>query len=76
LILFEGIISGGTKYTFEYCNQIQKPIFSNDLLKPVNELLPSFSKWLADHNINTLNIAGPRTSEGLSKILPSLSAGK
>ena len=68
LILFEGITSGGTQYTVEYCNQIQKPIFSIDLLKPVNELLPSFSKWLASHNIKTLNIAGPRASEGISSV--------
>ena len=61
LILYKNKLEGGTKYTYEYAKQIDKPV----LLLNINSnfCLEEAITWVNKNNINILNIAGPRESK-------------
>lgn len=78
LIITRGHPEGGTRKTVNFCIEHNKPKFIVDLrqkLKP-----QEFATWVRQHNIRTLNVAGPRESKqpGIGKqtaeILPELFA--
>ena len=64
LILHKGIISNGTALTKEFCMQRGKPILIINILDDLNLSRLNFSRWINENIIETLNIAGPRESEG------------
>lgn len=61
LVLSLGEISGGTAQTVAYAARIGKPCLVLDLLQP---LTPETAlAWVTAHQIQVLNIAGPRESK-------------
>jgi uncharacterized phage-like protein YoqJ len=61
LILYTGLLEGGTKYTYEYANKVEKPVLLIDFnTKPD---LKNIIDWIVENNISVLNIAGPRESK-------------
>ena len=61
LILFTGILEGGTKYTYEYASKIEKPVLLFNInIKPD---LKNITDWILENKISVLNIAGPRESK-------------
>jgi hypothetical protein len=60
LIFLRGPASGGTKQTIDLAAQRQKPCLVVDLSADVD--LAVIRRWLAEHAIRTLNVAGPRES--------------
>ena len=61
LIIYACALSGGTRYTFEYARASKKPLFQIDLTEPISQ--DEFHSWVETHDIETLNIAGPRESQ-------------
>ncbi len=61
LILYLNVLEGGTRYTFQYARDINKPIKLIDLNKTRD--VNSVSDWLIQEDIKILNIAGPRASK-------------
>ena len=61
LILHRGPLDGGTDYTSQVAKRIEKPCLAVDLAEPVerNKIIA----WLQEHDVNTLNVAGPRESK-------------
>ncbi len=61
LVLSWGQPDGGTALTIRIAERLQKPVLVINLLDPVDA--ESFWQWLQQHNIEILNIAGPRHSK-------------
>jgi hypothetical protein len=61
LILTIGPPLGGTAYTIQCAQQLQKPYFVIDLLQ--NPAVEEVKRWLTEQRIATLNVAGPRQSQ-------------
>lgn len=63
LVLFNTNIDEGTRKTIEFCKRQEKPFKIVTLYKKAttNEIL----KWIKEHNIMKLNIAGPRESNAV-----------
>ena len=60
LILYRGDLSGGTEYTRKCAKLHGKPHLAIDLA--AGGRLREIRDWLAEHVIETLNVAGPRES--------------
>lgn len=61
LIIYRGILQGGTALTRDYARRQGKPLLLVDLDHPV---FPEFVRgWLVAENIHVLNVAGPRESQ-------------
>ncbi len=60
LILYENEIQGGTSLTLRLAKEHDKPCLAIDLTGPVD--YPTARRWIADHAIEVLNVAGPRES--------------
>ena len=63
LVIYQGILSGGTLKTIEYCKQHNKPVFAINLLETLNRIRVNFNNWIHNNHVTVLNIAGPRESE-------------
>lgn len=61
LILTEGEPTEGTALTIDLAKKYQKPFFIVDFRK--KHELKDVVRWLEEHAIDTLNIAGPRASK-------------
>ncbi len=61
LILGWGKPHGGTALTCQLADNINKPLFIVDLCKPFS--IDDFNLWIKQHQIEILNIAGPRHSK-------------
>ena len=61
LILCRGKPSGGTELTLRLSERQQKPCLVVDLDRPPG--LAAVRRWLAEHRVQTLNVAGPRESQ-------------
>lgn len=61
LVLNRGELNGGTKLTIQFAEQAHKPLLVVDPDQPMTAV--TFKRWLAQHRIGTLNIAGPRESK-------------
>ena len=61
LILCPGAPTGGTELTFRLCQRHGKPCLLVDLNQPVDPEAPR--RWIAEHRIKVLNVAGPRESQ-------------
>lgn len=66
LILNIGNPTDGTPLTAQMAEKYNKPYITLELDKDPE--LSTFKKWLAEHNIKTLNIAGPRESHAPGEI--------
>jgi len=63
LIIHFGPLSGGTLRTFEFCRRHRKPCLLVDATTAeVEEAVEKIRRFLEDHEIATLNVAGPRAS--------------
>ncbi|MBI2346093.1 MAG: putative molybdenum carrier protein [Deltaproteobacteria bacterium] len=60
LILTWGSPSGGTAYTIECAKSYRRPLLIGEMKKP--PLKTVFLQWITEHQIQTLNVAGPRES--------------
>jgi len=61
LILSRGAPRGGTQLTAHFCAQYGKPSFIVDLDRTL--AVGDFAAWLSRHEVETLNVAGPRESK-------------
>jgi len=61
LILYNNELEGGTRYTWQCAHDYKKPVKLIDLQQDSN--IGSVLEWLGKEKINTLNIAGPRSSK-------------
>ena len=60
LILHRGRVTGGTQFTYRMTRKHGKPSLSIDLTRaPAPE---EIHRWLAEHGIRVMNVAGPRES--------------
>jgi hypothetical protein len=66
LILYRGVLSGGTFLTFRLCKRHARPLLAVDLARGYDA--SEIRNWLAMQSIRTLNVAGPResTSPGIA----------
>jgi len=62
LIISLGTIRNGTELTIKMAESMGKPLMIIDLDRKDDFLEEKFNNWLAEHNVETLNIAGPRES--------------
>lgn len=60
LILYAGELQGGTSLTWRLARDHDKPVLAIDLAGPVDYC--ETRRWIADHAIEVLNVAGPRES--------------
>jgi len=60
LIFYRGELTGGTKLTFEFVRQHDRPHLLVNLERPMPT--EDVRKWLDGQQVKTLNIAGPRES--------------
>ena len=75
-------IKDGTLLTIKEVIAQKKPFLLVEVTKPFEQNISACSEWVKEHNISTLNIAGPRESsspgiynqvcELLRKVLPEL----
>jgi hypothetical protein len=61
LIFYRGQLSGGTLLTFRLAEEHQKPCLAVDLDSPIPP--GEIRKWLEEHGVKVLNVAGPRESQ-------------
>lgn len=63
LVISFGAPTGGTRLTAAYCKNERKPMLLVDAAKQIpSEAASDVSKFLAQHSIQILNVAGPRAS--------------
>lgn len=64
LIVSHGPLVGGTALTQKVALELAKPVCHIDLLQMSSELaLQDVRRWLSEHRVQTLNVAGARSSE-------------
>ncbi len=64
LILSHGKLAGGSKATKEFADKHKRPSLHIDLNQQVEyEAAVHIHDWIAQHEITTLNVAGPRASK-------------
>ena len=64
LILSHGKLTGGSKLTKEFADKHKRPSLHIDLNQQVEyEAAVHIHDWIAQHEITTLNVAGPRASK-------------
>ena len=63
LILNIGDLDGGTLFTYQFAQRINKPIYLVQFDDDVNGEISVVIRWLQVNNIATLNVAGPRESK-------------
>jgi hypothetical protein len=63
-ILYEGSLSGGTRLTRDLCELLERPCILINVRETPNPIAAADAvlKFIEDHNIATLNVAGPRAS--------------
>jgi hypothetical protein len=64
LILYRGRISGGTELTLRLAQQHARPHLLVDLDAPAPPA--EVRRWIEEHAVETLNVAGPRESQSPS----------
>ena len=62
LVISSGIIKNGTELTIKMAESMRKPLLIIDLDRNDKFLEEKFNNWLAENNVEILNIAGPRES--------------
>jgi hypothetical protein len=60
LILYRGVLRGGTELTRRLAIQHNKPYLLVDLARPLDASV--IRQWLISESVRTLNVAGPRES--------------
>lgn len=65
LILFRRYITQGTALTRRCAEHYRKPLLCIDLGRPLESHRTTIRNWLTEHQIATLNVAGPRESSAL-----------
>ena len=66
LIICRDGLKGGTKYTYDKANALEKPCLVIDLSSlSINNAIENILTWLQEIHGSKLNVAGPRDSEDL-----------
>ena len=60
LILYRDTLTGGTKFTYKMAKKHTKPFFLIDLNADWG--CDDVRRWLREHQVHTVNVAGPRES--------------
>ena len=63
LILYQSEMLGGTSLTSRLAREHDKPCLAIDLADPFD--IPAARRWVVEHAIEILNVAGPRESSSL-----------
>jgi len=64
LIISHGSLTGGSSLTRKLAKQHNKPFLHLDMTELTSEQASEqLKRWVAGHNIKTLNVAGPRASK-------------
>jgi hypothetical protein len=64
LIISNGEPTGGTRETIDRCAELNKPYLIIDHAKiPTNEIVELVLRFVGDHHVRLLNVAGPRASQ-------------
>src|SRR6267378_7158553 len=64
LVISNGEPMGGTRETIDRCVEMDKPHLIIDHAKiPTNEIVELVLRFVGDHHIRLLNVAGPRASQ-------------
>ncbi len=63
-------LTGGTAHTRWLCKHFMRPLHVATMADPIDHKR-AIIRWLVTHNINTLNVAGPRESKdpGIKKLV-------
>jgi hypothetical protein len=63
LIVYRDSISGGTASTLRFCKQHQRPYLLIDSAQlDIQQAAAMIARFIAQHQVETLNVAGPRAS--------------
>jgi hypothetical protein len=63
LILFTGLLTGGSKLTRDFCLRESKPLLAVDAAQvAVSEAIDGVGCFIVQHDIQVLNVAGPRAT--------------
>ncbi len=63
LIVYRDSISGGTASTLRFCKQQQRPYLLIDSAQlDIQQAVAMIEQFIAQHQVETLNVAGPRAS--------------
>jgi hypothetical protein len=55
---------GGSEFTLQCCRELGKPCIVIDAsVTPIAQAIERLSKFVMEHRVRTLNVAGPRASE-------------
>jgi hypothetical protein len=60
LILYDGVLKGGTRLTVQLAQRFRRPLLMVDLTE--NPDATETREWISKHGLRRLNIAGPRES--------------
>ena len=64
VIVSFGPLQGGSEYALQCCRELGKPSIVIDAsVTPVAQGIELLSRFVMEHNVPTLNVAGPRASE-------------
>ncbi len=58
--MFDQSLQGGTSLTLRLAKQHMKPVLTIDFADPIED--EAIFSWLTEHNVEVLNVAGPRES--------------
>lgn len=62
LVLAYGPVEGGTKFTVDLAHKYNRPVLIIDALAFSENDTAHFWRWIQEHDIRILNVAGPRES--------------
>ncbi|MFQ6610036.1 MAG: putative molybdenum carrier protein [Fidelibacterota bacterium] len=68
LIIYDKEMKNGTLFTYEFCRKIERPVYLAVISGHEKNDPVKFKRWISEHQIQILNIAGPRASEEVSPI--------
>lgn len=64
LVIYNGKLGRGTKYTINYAKKVGKPLLEIDLSKlSIEQAVASIKSFIEKNEIQVLNVAGPRLSK-------------
>ena len=64
LILSHGLLTGGSEYTRKMALELKQPMLHIDLSQKTRfDAAVQINNWIVEHDIKTLNVAGPRASK-------------
>ena len=76
IVIYFHELSGGTAYTVGCCIEQRVPHRLIDAAKySPEDAVPLMGAFIRDHDVDILNIAGPRASEACVRVMPASAGG-